>query len=132
VPVRDISTKYGESAGKIWVTLNDKGCLRQEEIITTTKINEEDFHIAVGWLARENKISRKNEDCFKLDNTNLENEIGSHAGKIWKILDIWGDVDFNTIKRLSDLNDSHVNAAIGWLARENKIFVNEKNRYNLK
>ncbi|UCB59229.1 MAG: winged helix-turn-helix domain-containing protein [Thermoplasmatales archaeon] len=130
--MRDISTKYGESAGKIWVTLNDKGCLRQEEIIITTKINEEDFHIAVGWLARENKISRENEDCFKLDNTNLENEIGSHAGKIWKILDIWGDVDFKTIKRLSGLNDSHVNAAIGWLARENKIFVNEKNRYNLK
>lgn len=130
--MRNISTKFGDNAGKIWSVLNEKGCLKKDEIINTIKIDEIEFHSAVGWLARENKISKENEDCFKLDNTNLEKEIGSHAGKIWKILDIWGDVDFETIKRLSDLNDVQVNAAIGWLAREDKILINEKKRFNLK
>lgn len=132
VSVRDNSKKFGESAGKIWLTLNEKGCLHKEEIIQTTQIKESDFHTGIGWLARENKISRENENCFKLDSTNLETEIGSCAGKIWKIMDIWGDVDFETIKRLSDLDEIQINTAIGWLAREDKIILNEKNRFNIK
>jgi len=90
-----------------------------------TKIEVDDFHSGVGWLAKENKISKDDKDCFKLDSTNLESEIGKQAGKIWKILDTWGDADFTTIKRLSDLDDDKVRSAIGWLARENKIYIDE-------
>ena len=83
------------------------------------------------WLAKENKIAMK-DDYFLLENSNLESEIGNHAGIIWKILDVWGDVDLESIKRLSNLNDEQVYSALGWLACEEKISVNENNRITLK
>ncbi len=130
--MRNITTKCGNNAGKIWSVLNEKGCLKKDDIITMTELNKEDFHAGLGWLARENKVSRHDEDCFKVDNTNLDAEIGSHAGRVWKILDIWGDVDYESMKRLSDLDDEKLHAALGWLAREDKILCDERNRFNLK
>jgi hypothetical protein len=129
--VREITTKFGNSAGKVWSALNDKGCLDKDKIIEITKLNENEFHSAVGWLARENKIS-KIDNNFKLDNTNLEKEIGTQAGRVWKILDIWEDADFTTIKKLSDLSDEQINCALGWLAREDKIDLSEKRKFTLK
>ena len=130
--MRDVTTKFGDNAGKIWSVLSEKGCLKKDDIITLTKLDEKNFHAGLGWLARENKISRQDEDCFKIDNSNLDSEIGSHAGRVWKILDIWGDVDYDSIKRLSDLDDEELHAALGWLAREDKININENSRFNLK
>ena len=130
--MRDITTKFGDNAGKIWSALNDEGCINKRKILKITRLDEDSFHSGIGWLAKENKIYKEDKDCFKLDNTNLETEIGAYAGKVWKILDIWGDADYRTIKRLSDLKDDEVHAALGWLAREDKIFVDEKYRYNLK
>ena len=130
--MRDLTTKFGENAGKIWLVLNKEGCLKEKKLMKITQLDNDDFFIGVGWLAKENKISKEDKDCFKLDVSNLDSEIGAHAGKVWKILDIWGDADFTTIKRLSDLEDNEVHAALGWLARENKICVDEKQKYNLK
>jgi hypothetical protein len=129
--VRRHTTLIGENAGKIWRILNQVGCSNKEKIIDITRLEENEFHASIGWLARENKIS-KEEDCFRLGTTNLKSEIGTHAGKIWKILDIWGDADLRTIKRLSSLEDNKVQSALGWLAREDKIIVNEKNKFELK
>jgi hypothetical protein len=129
--VRDITSKFGDSAGKIWQVLNEKGSLNKDEILQTTSLNETDLHLGIGWLARENKISRQ-QDYYKLENTNLESEIGAQAGRIWKILDIWGEADVETIKRLSDLDENQVHSAIGWLAKEDKIKINGKNKFNLK
>ena len=129
--MRDVTVKFGNSAGKIWQVLNEKGCLKKDDIIQITNLNETDLHTGIGWLARENKISRQ-QDWYKLENTNLDSEIGSHAGRIWKILDIWGEADIETIKRLSDLDENQVHLAIGWLAKEDKIKLDEKNRFNLK
>jgi hypothetical protein len=113
-------------------SLNEEGCITKRKILKITRLDEDSFHSGIGWLAKENKIYKEDKDCFKLDNTNLETEIGAYAGKVWKILDIWGDADYRTIKRLSDLKDNEVHAALGWLAREDKICVDEKHRYNLK
>jgi len=129
--VRDVTVKFGTSAGKIWQVLKEKGCLKKDDIIQITNLNEADLHTGIGWLARENKIS-KQQDWYKLENTNLDSEIGTHAGRIWKILDIWGEADIESIKRLSDLNEKQVHLAIGWLAKEDKIKLDEKNRFNLK
>ena len=130
--MRERVTKFGENAGRIWDALNSKGCLDRDELLEITELSDNDLFTGVGWLAKENKISREGEGCFKLDNSNLESEIGTHAGRVWKILDIWGDADFTTIKRLSDLDDNEVHSALGWLAREDKIYVSENQRYNLK
>jgi len=128
----EITTKFGENAGKLWAILNQNGCLKKDDILEVTKLSEKDFFSAVGWLARENKVSRQDDECFRLDNTNMGHEIGTHAGRVWKILDIWEDVDFDSIKKLSDLDDTQVHSALGWLAREDKIFIDEKNRIKLK
>jgi hypothetical protein len=129
--VRDVTVKFGNSAGKIWQVLNEKGCLKKDDIIQITNLTETDLNTGIGWLARENKISRQ-QDWYKLENTNLDSEIGTHAGRIWKILNIWGEADIETIKRLSDLDENQVHLAIGWLAKEDKIKIDEKNRFNLK
>jgi len=128
----EITTKFGENAGKLWGILNQNGCLKKDDILEVTKLSEKDFFSAVGWLARENKVSRDIDECFKLDNTNIGHEIGTHAGRVWKILDIWEDVDLDSIKKLADLDDTQIHSALGWLAREDKITVDEKNRFKLK
>jgi len=122
---------YGENAEKIWSTLDEKGPLKETELKNIAQLNDIDFHTAVGWLARENKIYKDDEGFYKLDNTNLTHSIGANAGRIWKIIDIWGEMEFPSIKRLTDKDDSEVYSAIGWLAREGKIEFNEK-RYTLK
>ena len=128
----EITTRFGENAGKLWTILNQNGCLKKDDILEVTKLNEKDFFSAIGWLAREDKVSKDKNECFKLENSNIGQEIGTHAGRIWKILDIWEDVDLDSIKKLADLDDSQVHSALGWLAREDKICVDEKNRFKLK
>ncbi len=129
----EITIKFGENAGKLWTILYQKGCLKKDDILEITKLSEKDFFSALGWLARENKVSRHDNEFFKLDNTNIGHEIGTHAGRVWKILDIWEDVDLESIKKLSDLDDTQVQSALGWLAREGKIYIDEKNnRFKLK
>ena len=130
--MRSHTSKFGDNAGKIWEVLNEKGCLEKANILKSTQLNEDDLYIGIGWLARENKIHEEDENCFRIDNTNLDSKIGAHAGKIWKILDIWGDADVKTIKRLSDLENNDIHCALGWLAREDKIQENEKQRFTLK
>jgi hypothetical protein len=130
--VRRLTTLFGENAGKIWTVLNQEGCLKKEKILEITRLDENDFHAGIGWLAREDKITKEDEECFRLGNTNLDSTIGSHAGLIWKILDIWGDADIRTIKRLSNLDDDALLSALGWLAKEDKIVVNENQKFILK
>ena len=130
--MRNITTKFGGSAGTIWTVLNEKGPLKKEEIQEITHLNKDDLDVGLGWLARENKIFKGNDNSYKLDNTNLESEIGTKAGRLWRIMDIWGEVEFDTIKRLSDLNEEQIHLALGWLAREDKINIDEKHKYSLK
>jgi len=128
--VRDITTSFGENAGKIWRVLHEEGSLSKEKLLEFTQLTESDFHGAVGWLSRENKIFE--EDYYTLDETNLASEIGSNAGKVWKVLDIWGEIDISTLKRLAGIDEVDVHTALGWLAREDKIWVDEQQKYLLK
>ena len=50
-----------------------------------------------------------------------KHEIGANAGKVWQLLSNNRKWDFNSLKEESSLNDIELAAAIGWLARENKI-----------
>lgn len=127
-----IYTKFGENAGKIWQALNQKTSLKKQEIIDITKLSESDFYAGVGWLARENKISKDDEGFYRLESTNMTPQIGSVAGRVWKIIDIWGNVEFPMIARLADVDAEEVYSALGWLARENKIKINEKQKYDLR
>lgn len=130
--MRSSIEKFGTSAGKIWNVLYNKGSLNKKKIIETTKLNSKNFYIGLGWLARENKIFREKKSYYRLDNTNLTSEIGKVAGRIWKIIDIWDEVDITSIKKLSGVDDNQIYSGLGWLAREDKIELDEKQKFRLK
>ena len=113
--------EFGQNAGKVWQALNIKGPLSETKLINTTFLNEHQVHTAVGWLARENKICQ-NGTVYKIGGTNLEGKIGFDAGKIWmELAKQQTDVAISSLSRLTRINVNDVFAAIGWLARENKI-----------
>ncbi|GAB4254601.1 MAG: hypothetical protein Kow0065_01800 [Methylomicrobium sp.] len=47
----------GQAAGKIWQYLNDNGSASVTKITNETGLNKNDVQRAIGWLAREEKIS---------------------------------------------------------------------------
>jgi len=53
--------------------------------------------------------------------TNLLDEFGRNAGKVWSILNTYGPLSEAKLMNTSLLNENALYAAIGWLARENKI-----------
>jgi hypothetical protein len=56
----------------------------------------------------------------------ITNEIGLNAGKIWNLLDEQGEHSVKDLKKKLKLSDHEFFMAIGWLAREGKIFHFEK------
>lgn len=48
-------------------------------------------------------------------------EIGIHAGQIWRELSESGICSLDFLKRKTAMNDAELSAALGWLAREDKI-----------
>ena len=116
----DIVTLFGEQAGTVWRTLHEKGPLSASDLLSFTQLTDQQLHTAIGWLARENKI-RKENNTYLLGETNLVLSIGKDAGKIWRTLEIWGEVDPLSLSRLSRIVEQDVFTAVGWLAREGKI-----------
>ena len=130
--MRDLTVNFGKNAGRLWTILNEKGSLEKSKLLKITKLENRDFCSAVGWLARENKILKEGEQ-YKLGNTNLNPEIGTNAGKLWEIMNHWGEVDVSSIKRLASIDENDIYSALGWLAREDKICSHGKpEKYSLK
>jgi hypothetical protein len=116
----DIVSLFGEQAGAVWQVLHEKGPLSESELLTFTHFKEQQLYAAIGWLARENKV-RKEDSTYLLGETNLVPTIGKDAGKIWRTLEIWGEVDAQSLSRLSRIIEQDVFIAVGWLAREGKV-----------
>jgi hypothetical protein len=51
-------------------------------------------------------------------------KFGENAGKVWETLNKYGPLTENTLIKNTRLNVNDFSAAIGWLARENKICKN--------
>jgi hypothetical protein len=96
--VRNVIGDIGYNAGKVWSVLNGKGSLEKERILEIVNISDGEFYSAIGWLARENKISMDNQNSYKLGETNLTPEIGNNAGKVWRVMKVWGEVDISLIR----------------------------------
>ena len=123
---------YGENAGKIWTTLNTYGPLNETNLIEKTKLTKNNFYAAIGWLARENKVYRDGNN-FYLGKTNLTNTIGKNAGKIYKTLYTTKEADVSFISNKIKTTEKEIFYALGWLARENKIYIWQgKNRFDHK
>jgi hypothetical protein len=52
-------------------------------------------------------------------------KIGCNAGKVWTQLDAAGRSSVKDLKKLTKLTDKDLYAAIGWLAREGKLTLEE-------
>lgn len=48
--------QIGENAGKVWKVLAKNGGASTKELSKELNLKTEDVHLAVGWLARENKL----------------------------------------------------------------------------
>jgi hypothetical protein len=62
--------------------------------------------------------------------TTMEN-FGNDAGKVWIVLNKSGPLNTTTLQKKSRLSEHNFYAAVGWLARENKIFKNGS-KYELR
>lgn len=56
------TTEIGTNAGIIWTLVDKTGSLHVDEIRKKTKLDSESLFMALGWLARENKIVFDNLD----------------------------------------------------------------------
>jgi len=125
---------FGRTAGKIWKALDKYGALNEDEIVKKIRLNKNDFYAGIGWLARENKISKKGR-TYELSETNLTEKIGGDAGKIWNTLNINRDINVTSIAKISNLKIKDAYNALGWLAREDKLRINstqKETKYDLK
>ena len=52
-------------------------------------------------------------------------EIGTYAGQVWQALNEADALGVKQIKKITKLKDKELYAALGWLARENKIYFEE-------
>jgi len=120
--MKNILEKVDQNAGKVWRTLDEYGPCNQNKLMKITKLNNEEFYAAVGWLACENKIYNDG-TLYKLGDTNLVEKIGPNAGKIWTMLNEWGKVDAPYISKITGLTEKDTSYALGWLAQEGKINV---------
>ncbi|OGS40009.1 MAG: hypothetical protein A3K77_06095 [Euryarchaeota archaeon RBG_13_31_8] len=53
--------------------------------------------------------------------TNMVEEFGRNAGKVWSTLNNYGPLSEAKLMNTTMLNENALYAAIGWLARENKV-----------
>lgn len=52
-------------------------------------------------------------------------KIGTNAGKVWAQLDEDGRLNIKQLKKAVKLTDKDLYAALGWLARENKLVLQQ-------
>lgn len=58
----------------------------------------------------------------------MANTIGTAAGKIWKFLNKNGPTSISKVATETGINKNEIQRAIGWLAREEKITIEQKGR----
>ena len=57
-------------------------------------------------------------------------EIGTNAGKVWRILKETREITLQDLAGKLELSVEDTALAVGWLARENNIFHSKKGLYN--
>ena len=122
VSTKDVVEEFGYSAGKVWKELNTHGPLNEKDLLKNTRLPKNNIYAAIGWLARENKIQFEN-NMYIIGETNLTDDIGKDAGKIWETLEKHKEIDISSLSRLTKIREVNIYHALGWLARENKILV---------
>lgn len=55
------------------------------------------------------------------------NAIGANAGNIWRLLSTKGSLSVRQIGDYTHCKDSSILLALGWLSRENKVHISDRN-----
>jgi len=58
----------------------------------------------------------------------IKSQIGINAGKVWQFLDEKKESSLKEIKSELSLKNEDLWLALGWLARENKVFFYKENK----
>ena len=114
--------QFGRNAGFVWKILSEKGPLSIDKIMDKTHLRMYEVEIAIGWLARENKIAYEN-GKYSIAPTNLTANIGKNAGTLWHLLDKSSKASMQQLIEQSSLPSQEIYKAIGWLSREEKINI---------
>lgn len=57
----------------------------------------------------------------------LTEKIGANAGIVWTALQN-GELEVKSLKKVTKLTEKDLNMALGWLAREGKVFFREEEK----
>lgn len=55
-------------------------------------------------------------------------DIGANAGRVWRLLEDHGGATRGALSRELELKPAEIERAIGWLAREDKLYFSEDRR----
>ena len=55
----------------------------------------------------------------------MKEKIGDNAGKVWSVLHESGKSNIKDLKKATKLTEKDLFAALGWLAREDKVVFDE-------
>jgi len=53
----EMNEKIGSDAGRLWTVLNENGIKTVKEVKKLTKLTDKEIYAAIGWLAREEKLT---------------------------------------------------------------------------
>jgi len=70
-------------------------------------------------------LQHSNFRLLKIKSKVMIEKIGINAGKVWTILDENGRQNVKEVKKAAKLTDKDLYAALGWLAREGKVAMEE-------
>jgi hypothetical protein len=116
-----METKIGDVAGTIWHHLSQHGEMSVSKLKQGTKLSDQLLFMGLGWLAREGRIAlRKTADGRAF-------ELGKAAGLVWRQVCSGGVVARKDLPRATGLPAGLLNEAIGWLVREGKLVVEDRN-----
>ena len=71
-------------------------------------------------------ITEEKDMATKKVNLTLEEQIGFSAGEIYNYLHTNGTTSFAKMKKELDLKGNFADLGLGWLARENKVEIEQK------
>lgn len=135
--MEDNIKSIGKYAGNIWKSLNENEYLSQKKILELTQLKNNEFHLGIGWLVKENKIKKSEKNnLYSLGPSNLTDTIGKKAAEIVSTLQNQSKKNVAAIAKSTDLRPKEVYRGLGWLAREGKLEIFDdktlQKKYSLK
>lgn len=100
--------------------LASRGPMLAARISQATALPEDLAQQSLGWLAREGRVAvRRRTDRAEI-------KIGEAAGIVWRLVHSRGTVVRRDIPKATGLSAGLANEAIGWLVREGKLVVEDR------